>query len=103
MAEHILTRLNRRGFRLIMVLDLLVLNAVMYGTNLVRFGLTWPNSIEFFAASFFVATVVIFATMYFGGLYERTPRLGHTGSLPTVARLMLISGDGCASGNAELA
>ncbi len=92
MAQGILAGLNRRGFRLVMGLDLLGLNLVMYGTNLVRFGLAWPNSVDLFVASFSIATLVIFVTAYFGGLYERTPRLGHKGSLPVAARLMAISG-----------
>lgn len=92
MAEKLMTKLNRRGFRLVMIADLLVLNVVMYGTNLARFGLTWPGEVNLFVASFSIATVVIFVTLYFGGLYERAPRLGNSGYLPAVARLMLISG-----------
>jgi len=96
MAEHLLTRLNRGGFRLAMVLDLVVLNVVMYGTNLVRFGIEWPNSFGLFASSFSIASVVIFVTLYFGGLYERTPRLGSSGVMPKIFRLMVIAVGGVA-------
>lgn len=92
MSGQLLTRLNDTGFRLIMVADILALNAVMYGTNLVRFGTDWPNSLELFVSSFSIATLVIFFTLYFGGLYEREPHLGAQPILPRVSRLMLVGG-----------
>jgi exopolysaccharide biosynthesis polyprenyl glycosylphosphotransferase len=88
--------LNRRGFRLLMIVDILVLNLVMYGTNFVRFGTQWPNSSAMFVASFAVASVITFVILYFGGLYEREPHLGSQGFAARVARLMLISGGGIA-------
>ena len=96
MSGHLLTRLNGTGFRLIMVADILALNAVMYGTNLVRFGTYWPNSLELFVSSFSIATLVLFSTLYFGGLYEREPHLGAQPILPRVSRLMLVGGGGVA-------
>ena len=96
MGERIVTRLNRYGIRLTMLFDVLVLNAVMYGTNLVRFGLDWPNDLGLFVVSYSLATIISFATFYFGGLYEREARLGQQPYLPRVARLMLISGGGIA-------
>jgi len=96
MSGQLLTRLNGTGFRLIMVADILALNAVMYGTNLVRFGTDWPNSLELFVSSFSIATLVFFSTLYFGGLYEREPHLGAQPILPRVSRLMLVGGGGVA-------
>ncbi len=84
------------AFRLVMFFDLVSLNLIMYGTNLVRFGVNWPNPVEMFVVSFSVATVVILFTLYFGGLYERTPRLGSPGYLPKIARLMIIAVGGVA-------
>lgn len=92
MIENVVTRLNRSGFRLIMLADIVVLNAVMYGTNFVRFGTEWPSSPELFVFSFSLATAVLSATLYFGGLYEREPYLGANPSLPRVSRLMLLGG-----------
>ncbi len=75
-----------------MVLDVLVLNGVMYGTNFVRFGTDWPNSPAMFAWSFAVASAISFVIFYFGGLYEREPHLGSQGFAARVARLMFFSG-----------
>jgi len=79
-----------------MLVDIFVLNIVMYGTNLVRFGTDWPNSPGLFVASFAVASVIAFVIFYFGGLYERQPHLGSQGFAAKVARLMFFSGGGIA-------
>ena len=90
MSSRLLTWFNPAGFRLIMVADILALNAVMYGTNLARFGAVWPSPVGLFVVSFSISTVVILLTLYFGGLYEREPLLGVQPYLPRVFRLMLI-------------
>lgn len=92
MSEQLLARLNGSGFRLIMVADVLALNAIMYGTNFVRFGVNWPDSLELFVFSFSIATIVLLSTLYFGGLYEREPHLGAQPVFPRVFRLMLVGG-----------
>jgi exopolysaccharide biosynthesis polyprenyl glycosylphosphotransferase len=90
----LLTRLNRRGFRLVMLADAMVLYAIAVGTMFVRFGTAWPTSypIPFYLISFTVVTVLFVATLYFGGLYEREPRLGAPSVLPRAARQTLAAG-----------
>jgi lipopolysaccharide/colanic/teichoic acid biosynthesis glycosyltransferase len=91
--EPMLGRLNRRGFRLVMVADTLVLVAVLFGTMLIRFGWDWPTySFSTYYASFGIALAVFLTSLYFGGLYEREPRLGAPPALPRVARQTLAAG-----------
>ncbi len=88
-----LGRLNRRGFRLVMVADAVVLVAVLFVTMLIRFGWDWPTySFATYYASFAIALAVFLASLYFGGLYEREPRLGAPPALPRVARQTLAAG-----------
>ena len=91
----LLARLNRRGFRLVMLLDGLAVLGLMVGSMLWRFG-TPPWSVytlSQYATSFAVSTLIFLSAFYFGGLYEREPRLGGAaGLLPRAARLSLAAG-----------
>ncbi len=89
----LLTRLNRHGFRLVMVADALVLLAILVGTMVVRFPRGWPTySVPTYLGSFAIVLVVFLAALYFGGLYEREPRLGAPPALPRAARQTLAAG-----------
>ncbi|XVX21364.1 sugar transferase [Actinomycetota bacterium] len=88
-----LRKLNARGFRLIMVLDAIVLVTVPALIMLVRFGRYWPTfPFGAYLVSFVVAWVVSQLTLYFGGLYEREPRLGSAPMFPRIVRQMLLAG-----------
>jgi len=88
-----LRRLNRHGFRLVMVADTVVLVAVLFGGMWIRHRLTWPTySVPTYLASFAITLAVFLTTLYFGGLYEREPRLGAPPALPRVARQTLAAG-----------
>jgi lipopolysaccharide/colanic/teichoic acid biosynthesis glycosyltransferase len=91
----LLRRLNRRGFRLVMLLDGLAVFGLAVAVMLYRFGrpASWPTyTTGAYAVSFTVATLIFVATFYFGGLYEREPRLGGAAVLPKAARLSLAAG-----------
>lgn len=89
----LLARLNRRGLRLVMLLDVAGLWLVMVVSMLVRFGTRWPTyPLAAYAVSFSVAAVIFFAALYFGGLYEREPRLGMQPALPRALRQTLAAG-----------
>jgi lipopolysaccharide/colanic/teichoic acid biosynthesis glycosyltransferase len=91
---RLLTRLNRRGFRLVMLLDGLAVFGLSALTMVVRYGgPPWPTyNLGAYAVSFVVATLVFLFAFYFGGLYEREPRLGGAAVLPRAARLSLAAG-----------
>jgi exopolysaccharide biosynthesis polyprenyl glycosylphosphotransferase len=89
----LLTRLNRRGFRLVMLLDVTMLYAVAVAIMLIRFGTEWPTfPVPTYLLSFAVAVGIFTGSLYFGGLYEREPRLGAPPSLPRAARQTLAAG-----------
>ncbi len=90
----LLGRLNRRGFRLVMLLDALAVLLLAVGSMVQRFGaLPWPTySPGQYAFSFMVSTLIFIVAFYFGGLYEREPRLGGTPVLAHAARLSLAAG-----------
>jgi exopolysaccharide biosynthesis polyprenyl glycosylphosphotransferase len=89
----LLTRLNRRGFRLVMLLDVTLIYGVTVAIMLVRFGTRWPTfPVPTYLVSFAVATAIFTASLYFGGLYEREPRLGAPPALPRAARQTLAAG-----------
>jgi lipopolysaccharide/colanic/teichoic acid biosynthesis glycosyltransferase len=89
----LLTRLNRRGFRLVMLADAVVLYAIAVGTMLVRDGLQWRNyPVWLYLVSFGFVTLLFIATLYFGGLYEREPRLGAPSVLPRAMRQTVGAG-----------
>ena len=92
-SASVIRRLNRRGLRLVMVADLFWLVAITIGTMLVRFGTDWPTApVPLYLLSFAVAVTVFQASLYFGGLYEREPRLGAPPVLPRAARQTLGAG-----------
>jgi exopolysaccharide biosynthesis polyprenyl glycosylphosphotransferase len=92
-ADPLLARLNERGFRLVMLADALAIYGILVGTMFWRFGLQWPSHpVPVYLVSFGVATVVYLAALYFGGLYEREPRLGAPPALPRAARQTLAGG-----------
>lgn len=89
----VLARLNRHGFRLVMIADVLVLALVLVGSMIVRHGFDWPTyGMGTYAVSFVSVLAVFLAALYFGGLYEREPRLGAPPALPRVARQTLAAG-----------
>lgn len=89
----LLTRLNERGFRLVMVADAAWLLIIMVGGMVLRFGTTWPTyALGAYLLSFAVALAILLASLYFGGLYEREPRLGAPSAFPRAARQTLAAG-----------
>ena len=90
----LLGRLNQRGFRLVMLLDGLAILGLMVLSIAVRYGWPpWPTyTLDQYALSFAVSTLIFLVTFYFGGLYEREPRLGAAAVLPKAARLSLAAG-----------
>ena len=91
--DRLISRLNRRGFRLIHVADALVLYALAVLVMLVRFGSSWPTyPVPAYLLSFGVTVAIIMLVLYFGGMYEYEPRLGAPPVLPRVGRLMVVAG-----------
>ena len=91
--DRLLGRLNRRGFRLLQGADALGLYALAVATMLVRFGLDWPDySVGAYLASFAATVAVLVLALYFGGMYEREPRLGAPPVLPRATRLLAVAG-----------
>ncbi len=89
----LLTRLNQRGFRLVQLADLLALSAIVVGTMWFRYRWSWPTYDKSFYFISFVVTVDVFlAALYFGGMYEREPRLGYPPALPRAMRQTLAAG-----------
>lgn len=85
--------MNQRGFRLVMIADAVLLMAISVGTMLVRFGTDWPSyPVMTYLASFVVSTSIFLAALYYGGLYEREPRLGAPPVVPRAARQTLAAG-----------
>jgi exopolysaccharide biosynthesis polyprenyl glycosylphosphotransferase len=92
-ARPLLGRLNEHGFRLVMVADALGLGAITIGTMIFRFGLDWPTyPVPVYLASFATVVLILIGSLYFGGLYEREPRLGAPPALPRAARQTLAGG-----------
>lgn len=86
-----LAPLWRRGFRVLFVLDAVVLYALMILVNLVRFGTDWPTyPLSHYWVGFAIATGIHLVVGYFSGLYEREPRLGQRPWLPRVTLAMAI-------------
>jgi lipopolysaccharide/colanic/teichoic acid biosynthesis glycosyltransferase len=95
-----LGRLNERGFRLLMLLDASVLGTIVLGSMAIRYGSDWPNYPQWlYLVSFAVALATFVASLYFGGMYEREPRLGAPEALPRAARQTLAAGGLLALGN----
>ncbi|MGL4743984.1 MAG: sugar transferase [Dermatophilaceae bacterium] len=78
-----------------MLLDAVVVLGMAVATMLYRFGppAQWPTyEVGEYLSSFAVAALVFLAAFYFGGLYEREPRLGAGIALPRAAALSLAAG-----------
>lgn len=89
----LLGRLNRRGFRILHVVDATVLVGTAVLIMLVRFGFDWPSyTVQAYLGSFVVTALVFQLGLYFAGLYEREPRLGTPALLPRVGRAVLGAG-----------
>jgi len=92
-SAHLLGRMNRRGFRLLHLADAFVLGVITVLTMFVRFGTSWPSySVPAYLVSFAVTVAIFLAAVYFGGLYEREPRLGSPPALPRIGRVVLGAG-----------
>ena len=95
----LMNRLNAHGFRLVQMADALAILLVLVGTISLRSlfaegdPLAWPTYPKpLYAASFLVTTGIFAASLYFGGLYEREPRLGRPPVLPRAMRQTLAAG-----------
>ena len=89
----LLRRLNQRGFRLVMLLDVAALTVITLGSMLLRFGTNWPDApVVNYLLSFAIAVAVFIASLYFGGLYDREPRLGAPPVLPRAGQQALAAG-----------
>ncbi len=90
----LLRRLNRRGFRMVMLVDGLAVFGLSVLSMVVRNGAPpWPTyPLSAYLISFSVSTLIFIFAFYFGGLYEREPRLGGAAVLPRAARLSLAAG-----------
>ncbi|MFA9446042.1 sugar transferase [Egicoccus sp. AB-alg6-2] len=87
-----LARLNAIGFRLVMLLDAVVLYLVTVASMVVRYGWAWRTYPMWqYLLSFAVLTAIFVASLYFGGLYEREPRLGAPPTLPRAVRQTLAA------------
>jgi len=91
--DRLLGRLNRRGFRIMYLADGATLYALAVVIMLVRFRTTWPTyPVPAYLVSFAVTVAIMLLALYFGGLYEREPRLGAPPVLPRAGRLLLVAG-----------
>jgi len=91
--DRLLGRLNRRGFRIMYLADAAALLSLAVVIMLVRFGTTWPTyAVPAYLLSFVVTVAIMQLALYFGGLYEREPRLGAPSVLPRAGRLLLVAG-----------
>jgi exopolysaccharide biosynthesis polyprenyl glycosylphosphotransferase len=91
--QLLLSRLNALGFRLVMLADIIVLAVITIGSMLVRFRTDWPSyPVWLYLVSFATSIAIFVASLYFGGLYEREPRLGAPPALPRAARQTLAAG-----------
>jgi exopolysaccharide biosynthesis polyprenyl glycosylphosphotransferase len=90
---RVMQHLNARGFRLVQAADVVALATVLVGSMVVRHGWRWPDySPLAYVVSFVVVLSIFSGSLYFGGLYEREPRLGQPPVLPRVARQTLAAG-----------
>lgn len=80
-----------RGFRFLFVLDAVVLLSIMFGVNLLRFGVHWPTyPVRYYILGFVLATATHLVVNYFSGLYERESRLGSRPILPRVTMSLAL-------------
>lgn len=94
MPAALLSRLNARGFRLVQAMDAVAILAILVLSTIIRFGWDWPaygggreGAKGAYVVSFLVITLIFLLAFYFGGLYDREPRLGRPPVLPRAARL----------------
>ena len=72
--------------------DAVALFGLMVLITTARFGTSWPNfSTTSYLVGFAVATLVYIVTAYFGGLYDRSDRLGSYSPLPQALRVSLVA------------
>jgi lipopolysaccharide/colanic/teichoic acid biosynthesis glycosyltransferase len=89
----LLGRLNRRGFRLLHIADALLLYGAAVSIMWARFGLSWPNyAVRAYLISFAITTIIFQLALYFGGFYEREPRLGSPALVARIGRVVLGAG-----------
>jgi len=102
--DPLIGRLNNRGFRLIQVLDLGALFLITIGAMVALHGwLPWPDFDTWrYALSFPLIILTFVVSYYFGGLYEREPRLGRPPVLPWALRQSLAAGGVVALANLVL-
>lgn len=79
------------GIRLLYFADVVMMLAVLFGSLIIRFGLTWPKSFSEYITGFLVATALHITVYYFGGLYEPMLRLGARLWLPRVTALTFMA------------
>ncbi len=105
-ARRLLGRLNERGFRLVQAADVAALAVLLVGSMVIYHGWPWGSpggppgtsdgwptySLPLYAVSFVVVLGIFAASLYFGGLYEREPRLGRPPVLPRAGRQTLAAG-----------
>lgn len=92
-SPQLLSRLNERGFRLVMLADAFAVYGISAGAMIVRYRTTWPSyPLGLYLMSFAVTTVLFVGALYLGGLYEREPRLGAPPVLPRAMRQTFIAG-----------
>lgn len=93
----IIGALQARGFRWLYVLDAVALFGVMCLVMVIRFGTAWPSAgLVTHLVGFGAATAVHLVVYYFGGLYDRTFRLGRRMWLGRVAGLTVVALAACA-------
>ena len=89
----LLSRLNARGFRLVMVADGLAVYFLCVAAMVVRYRFQWPAyPTGLYLVSFAVTTVIFVGALYLGGLYDREPRLGAPPVLPRAIRQTFVAG-----------
>ena len=93
MLAMLLSRLNARGFRLVMLADALAVYFLCVAAMVVRYRFGWPAySTGLYLVSFAVTTGVFVGALYLGGLYDREPRLGAPPVLPRAIRQTFVAG-----------
>ena len=93
LPPRLIDRMNARGIRLVQMADGLALAVILVGTMVIRYGWAWPTYPKpLYVASFAITLSIFLASLYFGGLYEREPRLGHPPVLPRSGRQTLAAG-----------
>jgi len=91
-AAPLVSRLHRRGFRLLQVVDAVTLFVLAVVIGLARFGQPWPTyGLAYTLTGFALATAIHLFVYYFGGLYEPELRLGLRPQLPRIAGLTVIA------------